>query len=280
VIGSPATAQALCATTHATALINDTALFRSHSPPRSVPSFSTRIARRETDLSNNLQIHETPYEQAAATSTAYGAFSALFIHLGLDRLNFNSPPVDKGERVLIWGISSSFGSAASRIAAKAGYTVVGVASAQHAELATDSGAAHFADRNADSVVDTVARLGPFKAVLAAADSADDQLKIGAILQRQGGGLFLSTMGVRAGVELPAGVEGFFRQFLDDYLDARNSEFAEWVWWKCFEDAFEKGWLKPVPLKVVGGLSQVTRAWDSLQNGVVSGKRLIIRPDLD
>lgn len=259
---------------------NDTASSRNHSPPRCIPSSNTGGKSAVSDLSTNNQIHETPYEQAAATSTAYGAFSALFIHLGLDRLNLDSSPIDKGERVLIWGISSSFGSAASRIAAKAGYTVIGVASAQHADLATESGAAHFADRSADSVVDTVASLGPFKAVLAAADSAEDQLKIGAILQRQGGGRFLSTMGVRAGVELPAGVEGFFRQFLDDYLDAENSEFAEWVWWECFEDAFEKGWLKPVPLKVVGGLSRVTRAWDSLQNGEVSGKRLIIRPDLD
>ncbi|KAJ3542793.1 hypothetical protein NM208_g399 [Fusarium decemcellulare] len=227
------------------------------------------------------KIYDTAFEEAAATATAYGAFSALFVHLGLERPDLDAlSSIERKETVLIWGASSSFGAAAIQIARKAGYSVVGVASGQHEALVSKLGASHFADRNAESVVDKVTCLGPFKAVLAAADSADDQVKIGSILSKLGGGHFLSTMGVRSGVELPAGVTGSFQQFLDDYLDSSHQEFARWVWWNALEDAFSKRWLNTVPLEVVGGLVQVADAWRALEAGQVSGKRLIILPGLN
>ncbi|RYP43574.1 hypothetical protein DL770_011569 [Monosporascus sp. CRB-9-2] len=226
------------------------------------------------------KIGDTPFEEAAAISTAYGVMSALFIHLGLERPSSGSHRVSKGEKVLVWGVSSSFGVFAAQIATMAGYTVVGVASGRHSELAKTIGVAHFADRISPSVVETLAALGPFKAVLAAADSAEDQVKIGAILAAQGGGHFLSTMGVRAGVRLPEGVTGSFRQFLDDYLDPDRKEFAEWVWWDFFEDIFAEKKLKAVPLEVAGGLIKVPEVWNTLREGKVSGKRIIIQPDLE
>ena len=83
------------------------------------------------------------------------------------------------------------------------------------------GAVHFVDRKSPTVTQELVGLGPFEAVLAAADSAQDQVLLGAVLAVHGGGTFLSTMGVRAGVELPSGVSGFFAQFVDDYLDPKN-----------------------------------------------------------
>ncbi|KAJ4245519.1 hypothetical protein NW762_014028 [Fusarium torreyae] len=227
------------------------------------------------------KIYTTAFEEAAATATAYGAFSALFLHLGLEKSDLNAvTSIEREERVLIWGASSSFGAAATQIARKAGYIVIGVASNRNRYLVDRFGASHFADRNADSVVDDVTKLGPFKAVLAAADSADDQVKIGSILNNLGGGHFLSTMGVRTGVELPPGVTGSFQQFLDDYLDPKYGEFTRWVWWNALEDAFRSEWLKTVPLEVVGGLAKVSEAWRALETGQVSGKRLIILPNAD
>ncbi len=206
--------------------------------------------------------------------------SALFFHLGLERSSTQSVTGVSNGPVLIWGVSSSFGSISSQFAHDAGYKVVGVASGKHKELALSSGVAAFVDRTSPTAIQELVALGPFKAVLAAADSAEDQVKIGEILAAQGGGTFLSTMGVREGVKLPEGVTGYFRQFLDDYLDPKNNEFTRWVWWDYFEQAFREGKLKSVPLDILGGLNEVPRAWELLRSGDVSGKRLIIMPDRD
>jgi NADPH:quinone reductase-like Zn-dependent oxidoreductase len=223
------------------------------------------------------QIADTPFEEAASLSTIYAPISALFFHLKLDRPT-STPPIPKNEKVLIWGVSSSFGASSAQLAQQAGYTVVGIASGRHANLAKEFGVSHFVDRASAEAVQDLVALGPYKTVLAAADSAEDQVKIGQILAAQGGGHFLSTMGVRAGVKLPDGVTGSFQQFLDDFLDPTNKEFTEWAWWKYLEGAYADHSLKSLPLEIKDGLSAVTEAWSLLREGKVSGKRLIVLPN--
>jgi NADPH:quinone reductase-like Zn-dependent oxidoreductase len=191
-----------------------------------------------------------------------------------------SKPDRKNENVLIWGVSSSFGAQSAQLANEAGYTVVGVASGRHGDLATKFGVSHFVDRTSSTVVQDLIALGPFKAVLLAADSAEDQIKVGEVMAAHGGGRFLTTMGVKSGVKLPDGVTGFFRQFLDDYLDPKNSEFTQWVWWDYLEASFADGRLKSLPLELKGGLSKVVEAWGILRREEASGKRLIVSPQLD
>lgn len=203
--------------------------------------------------------------------------SALVLHLGLNRPQVPSAPAT-GERILIWGVSSSLGIFATQLARLAGYEVVGVASGRHKELAERFGVTHFIDRTSEDVVSEASALGPFKAVFAAADDAKDQVKIGAILAALGGGSFLSTMGVRAGVELPAGVTGHFAQYIDDYLDEKNSEFTEWFWWNFMENALAKKQLKSLPLTIIGGLDKTGEAWRILKHGENHGTRLVIKPD--
>jgi NADPH:quinone reductase-like Zn-dependent oxidoreductase len=188
--------------------------------------------------------------------------------------------LNKTKLVLIWGASSSFGAYAVQLAVKAGYTVVGVASGANAQLVKALGASHFVDRKSSNTAQELVALGPFDTILAAADSAADQSVIGEVLAAQGGGTFLSTMGVRAGVTLPSGVSGFFAQFLDDYLDPKNEEFTRWVWWDYLEDVLATGDIQLLPVQVVGGLSRVQEAWNSLREGKVSGQRLVIKPDMD
>jgi NADPH:quinone reductase-like Zn-dependent oxidoreductase len=229
-----------------------------------------------------VQIGDTTFEDAAALSTIYACMSALFLHLGLERPSSkaSSKSIEKKEKILIWGISSSFGALSAQLAQDAGYVVVGVASGRHANLATNIGVSHFVDRISTTVIPDLIALGPYKAVLAAADSAEDQIKIGEVMAAHGGGQFLSTMGVRDGVKLPDGVTGFFKQFLDDYIDPKNEEFTRWVWWDYLEAAFADGRLKSLPLELKGGLSKVVEAWLSLREEGAGGKRLIISPELD
>jgi hypothetical protein len=141
------------------------------------------------------------------------------------------------------------------------------------------GATDFVDRNSPAVSQELVALGPFKAVLAAADSAPDQLVLGSVLAAQGGGSFLSTMGLRQGVTLPPGVRGHFAQFIDDFLDSKNEGFTKWVWWDYLENALQSRKLQLLPVRVLGGLSHVQAAWDLLKQGSVSGQRLVITPDL-
>jgi hypothetical protein len=97
------------------------------------------------------------------------------------------------------------------------------------------------------------------------------------------------MGVRPGVKLPAGVEGRFRQYLDDYLvkddDEREGagekrEFRKWVFEELFEGIFKNqdndGW-KLGEVEVIGGLGSIQTGLDRLRDGKVSGRKLIILP---
>ncbi|RKK52999.1 hypothetical protein BFJ69_g17850 [Fusarium oxysporum] len=227
-----------------------------------------------------LKIGGLSFETACSISNLYGAASALFLHLQLEKPSGEPKSDRKAEKVLIWGASSSFGAYATQLAAEAGYTVVGVASARNAELVQSFGAAHFVDRESPGNLQELVALGPFKAVLAAADTAQDQGVIAAMLAAHGGGSFLSTMGLRPDVTLPPGVSGHFAQFIDDYLDPENKEFTKWLWWQYLENSLQSEKLKLLPVRVVGGLSQVQAAWDLLKQGKVSGQRLVIVPNLE
>jgi NADPH:quinone reductase-like Zn-dependent oxidoreductase len=226
-----------------------------------------------------LQIGEISFEAAVSVSNLYGAASALILHLHLERPSDNPNPKNKNKKVLIWGASSSFGAYATQIAARAGYRVVGVASSKNAQLVKSFGAMHFIDRKSPTVTEELISIGPFEVVLAAADSAQDQVLLGAVLAAHGGGTFLSTMGVRAGVKLPSGVSGFFAQFVDDYLDPKNRAFTQWLWWDFLESELASGGLRLVPVQIIGGLNKVQEAWDLLKEGKVSGQRLAITPNL-
>ncbi|KAF7596098.1 hypothetical protein BBP40_003360 [Aspergillus hancockii] len=227
------------------------------------------------------KIGEASFEKAAAlASNLYGAMSALVLHLHLDKPSARPNPLNKSKKVLIWGASSSFGAYAVQIAASAGYSVVGVASASNAGLVKSLGATEFVDRSQASASEDLIAIGPFHAVLAAADSARDQGVIGAVLAAQGGGTFLSTMGVREGVKLPDGVTGFFAQFLDDYLDPKNADFTRWLWWEYLEGAVANDQIHALPTRNMGGLSHAQEAWDLLKQGKTSAERLIIRPNAE
>lgn len=206
--------------------------------------------------------------------------SALVLHLRLDKPSPTPNPLNKSQKILVWGASSSFGAYAVQIAASAGYSVVAVASASNAELVKSLGAVEFVDRSQPSASEDLIAIGPFHAVLSAADSPKDQGTIGAVLTAQGGGTFLTTMGVRADVKLPDGVTGFFAQFLDDYLEPDNADFTRWVWWEYLEEALAKHQIRALPTRIMGGLSHAQEAWDILKQGKASAERLIILPNAE
>ncbi|KAH7400099.1 chaperonin 10-like protein [Cadophora sp. MPI-SDFR-AT-0126] len=246
---------------------------------RNDPRFGAYQKYAVTTQEMTAKIGEVSFEAAVSISSLAYPASALFIHLHLEKPAEHPNPENKNKKVLIWGASSSFGAYATYLAARAGYTVVGVASSKNAQLVKSFGAAHFVDRTSPTVTQELIDLGPFEAVLAAADAAQDQPVLGAVLAAHGGGSFLSTMGLRPGVELPPGVQGNFVAIMDVYLDPKTRDFTTWVWWDFLETELASGRLQPVPVQILGGLDKVQEAWNLLKAGKVSGQRLAITPGL-
>lgn len=88
--------------------------------------------------------------------------------------------------------------------------------------------------------------------------------MGQILEAQGGGSFLSTMGVRAGIILPDNVKGFFVQYMDDYFKSENEEFVTWVFWEYLEDGLANGSLKLADIEILGGLGTLVEDYGNLR----------------
>ncbi|KAI4703580.1 hypothetical protein J4E89_010001 [Alternaria sp. Ai002NY15] len=246
---------------------------------RNDPRFGAYQKYAVTTQEMTAKIGQVSFEAAVSISSLAYPASALFIHLHLEKPAEHANPENKNKKVLIWGASSSFGAYATYLAARAGYTVVGVASSQNAQLVKSFGAVHFVDRKSPTATQELIDIGPFEAVLAAADAAQDQPVLGAVLAAHGGGSFLSTMGLRPGVELPAGVQANFVPIMDVYLDPKTRDFTTWVWWDFLECELAAGRLQPVPVHVLGGLDMVQEAWNLLKAGKVSGQRLLIAPGL-
>ena len=202
--------------------------------------------------------------------------TVLFLHLGLERPGRNLLNDSRGI-VLIWGISSSVGAIAAQLAIQAGYAVVGVASSRHKKLAESLDITYFVDRESPTVTDELVALGPFRAVLSAADSPEDRTTLANVLAAQGGGEIIAIAGSYPGLTFPEGVKAVSGPFVADLVDQKNKEFTEWLCWDYLEKVVSDNKLRSLPLDVMGGLSQVKRAWDQLREGKVSGKRLIITP---
>ncbi|KAE9364642.1 GroES-like protein [Stipitochalara longipes BDJ] len=230
---------------------------------------------------------ELSFEEASNASIVYAALSALILHLGLSRPALPFSKVHKneprnGERVLIWGGGSQIGFFAVQIAALAGYTVLTTASTNSEKALRDAGAAEVLDYRSPTIVQELIKRGPFRTVFAAADVAADQVLIGQVLAAQGGGKFLSTMGVREGVSLPKGVEGEFVQYMDDYFSdgEMEREFVAWVWGEngFLEEGLRGGGLKLGDVDVIDGLRGLAEGLRRLEKGEVRGKRLVVVPN--
>jgi hypothetical protein len=165
---------------------------------------------------------------------------------------------------------------------QAGYTVLSTASPASFESLKRVGAKEVLDYHAPSIAESLIARGPFKTVFAAADKAADQGVIGEVLAAQGGGRFISTMGVRPGVVLPQGVEGVFVQYMDDYLKPENEEFVRWVWGDegFLESGLKEGGLALGEVEGIGGLGMLAEGLRRLEKGETRGRRLVVRPGLE
>jgi hypothetical protein len=136
------------------------------------------------------------------------------------------------------------------------------------------------DYKSPGILELLLSSQPYKAIYSASESAADQTILGKLLESQGGGSFLTSMGLLPGVVLPHGVKAVFVQYMDDYLKPENETFTKWLFWEYLEDGLKSGRLQLGKTEVVGGLEQAQAALDRLRAGAVRGKKLVILPHIN
>ncbi|KAJ5691856.1 alcohol dehydrogenase [Penicillium macrosclerotiorum] len=199
------------------------------------------------------------------------AATALYAHLKLPLPTLAPKPI--GKRILIWGGSSSVGTAAIQLAVASGLEVVTTASSANHELMKSLGATHvFNYKDPDTVNNLTALLKPQDYVVDCISTKDTQVTCGEILGKVGGGL-LPVMTIPEET-LPDNVQSSFVICLD--IETKFPHLGEAIWHDFIPRALAAGSFqaKPDPQIVYGGLSKVQEAID-LQRKGVSARKVVV-----
>ncbi|KAL8996083.1 MAG: hypothetical protein Q9169_004322 [Polycauliona sp. 2 TL-2023] len=200
----------------------------------------------------------------------------IFINLGIPR---PTGTTKQSGGFLVWGASSSTGSAAVQIARSLGYTVYAVASPRHHSKTREYGASHVFDYNDSNVLTNIANAAKSSgdtiglAFDAIADDGTSE-QVVSVLEQQGGGKFVTTSANAETIKKPDNVEissaAAFRVNLD------LQDFGAWLFNDFLEKCLADKTYVPSPAieKVEGGLASVQKALDLHKKGL-SGKKLVI-----
>ena len=200
----------------------------------------------------------------------------IFLNLGIPRPTGTQK---QSGGFLVWGASSSVGSAAVQIAQSLGYTVYAVASPHHHTKTREYGASHVFDYNDSSVLTNIVN---------AAKESDDIIKfafdaisengtseqVASVLEQQGGGKLVTTIPFPEAAKKPDNVEISATAAYRINTDAK--EFGAWLFNDFLETSLVNKTFVPSPAieKVEGGIASVEKAWDLHRKGL-SGKKLVI-----
>jgi NADPH:quinone reductase-like Zn-dependent oxidoreductase len=218
------------------------------------------------------------YEDAVVLPLAVNtAGSCLFMPstLGLQPPTSNGSKSGKGT-LLVWGASSSVGSAGVQLATQAGYEVVAVARKHNHDLAKEAGAkacfdysdadvvdqivAHLKDKDVVGVYDAISTDATLPKIIEILDKADAKNKFVAAVMP--GVEAKSTDSVKIATNMAGGV---IESGIGDKL------------WQWLEVALKDGRIKclPKPEIVSEGLENVQKACDKMAGGV-SGTKLVVK----
>ena len=197
----------------------------------------------------------------------------IFLSMGIPR-----PPSKQQGGFLVWGASSSVGTAAVQIASSLGYTVYGVCSPRHSAMVKKLGAHEMFDYNSSSVVKDITQ--SLKASNQQAVAAYDAIsehgsapKCAEILEAFGGGKLCLTIPYPDDARKPAAVE------IVQTLAAKicvDKEFGHWLFNEWLAKSLEDKTFVPSPaVEIIGsGLQSVQKALDIHARGL-SGKKLVV-----
>ena len=204
------------------------------------------------------------------------ATSGVGIFLNLD---ISRPPAKQKGGFLVWGASSSVGTAVVQMADSLGYTVFAVCSPRHHDYLKKLGAHEVFDYNDASVVKNITQ--SLKASTQQAVIAYDTIsehgssqQCAEVLEAFGGGKLCLTRPWPESAKKPAGVETthtFAARVVTDSKDFGKWLFGEWLAKSLANKTYVPS---PAIEKVDGGIEGVQKALDIHRKGL-SGKKLVL-----
>ncbi|KAI4157079.1 MAG: hypothetical protein L6R39_000793 [Caloplaca ligustica] len=180
---------------------------------------------------------------------------------------------------LIWGASSSVGSAAVQMVRALGFTVYAVCSPHHHSKAHDYGATHVFDYNDANVTANIAAAAKqnndtieYAFDVISAGTSPEQ--VASVLEQQGGGKLVLTLPLPEYAQMPANVEVSSTLAFRVVSDAKD--FGAWLFNEWLPKALADKTYVPSPeIQIVeGGIASVQKALDMHKEGV-SGKKLVL-----
>ncbi|KAF1976202.1 GroES-like protein [Bimuria novae-zelandiae CBS 107.79] len=223
-----------------------------------------------------------PFHSSSATIINLAAItSALSIHLGLERPPLSGTASPKGKKVLIYGGSSSCGGLAVKYAATAGYEVVTTSSNRNKDFVQSLGPATIIDHEqapADVVAD-LKKYGPYDAVLDTIGLPAPTAILVEYFESLGGGAYNTMIppipGTRA---IPDNVKRIFAPYSFAFDEPQHKPLAQWLYEEYLPKGLESGLIVPTRQHVLtGGLEKAQEALDLMNQGGVSGKKLVLDP---
>ncbi|KAL8775569.1 MAG: hypothetical protein Q9209_000065 [Squamulea sp. 1 TL-2023] len=216
------------------------------------------------------------FEQGAILPMAVATSGVgIFLDLGIPRPTGTEK---QSGGFLVWGASSSVGSAAVQIVRSLGYTVYAVASPRHHSKAREYGASHVFDYNDSNVVANITnakRSGDtIKLAFDAICDNGSSEQVVSVVEQRGGGKVAITLPFPETAKKPDNVEILLTFAARINTDAK--EFGAWLFNSFLEKSLVDNTFVPSPAidTVEGGIASMQKALDLHRKGL-SGKKLVI-----
>lgn len=204
------------------------------------------------------------------------ATAGLGIFLAMD---IPRPPRKQQGGFLVWGASSSVGSAVVQITKALGYTVYAVCSPRHSAYVQKLGAHETFDYNDSSIVKNITKSlkASNQQIVMGYDAVSEKGSspmCAEIISSFGGGKLCTTLPYPEDAAKPAGVETVSTFAARVTSDAQD--FGRWLFNEWLEKALADKTYVPSPAveTVEGGISAIQKALDIHKKGL-SGKKLVV-----
>ncbi|KAL9599421.1 MAG: hypothetical protein Q9219_003858 [cf. Caloplaca sp. 3 TL-2023] len=180
---------------------------------------------------------------------------------------------------LVWGGSSSIGSAAVQIARSLGFTVYAVCSPRHHSKVLEYGASHLFDYKDDNVSQNIVDAAmhnnnSIKFAFDAISEGDSPGQVASVLEQLGGGHMVMTLPLPESFKKPDNVIMLSTSALNINTEAKD--FGAWLFNEWLTKSLADKTYVPSPgiEKVEGEIESVQKALDLHREGL-SGKKLVI-----
>ncbi|KAF9883577.1 hypothetical protein FE257_003176 [Aspergillus nanangensis] len=208
------------------------------------------------------------------------AIAAVSICMGLKFPPVTGKAEKTGNKVFIYGGSSSVGGLAVKYASDAGYDVVTTSSPKNWQLVESREPTHIIDhtQSRDKVIAETQAHGPYVGYLEAIGSAEVTELMGELLSEKGG-VFFSMSPTPVDGQLARNVEKKFFGYSEVLVsDPENQKARKWYMEEYLPEGLRNGNIFSNPILCVsGGLGAVQEALDLLYDGKVSGQKVVVNP---